>query len=143
MIGRLLLFVCAALALVSLGFAQPPATVPADSPAVSVLVTPAPTLAYDSAATPKVSQSFKATLLKAAEKAYRDKDISRLDLARIRIAAVLRPNILAEAQAVVTEEAVKEKAMTPADATVGTFDWSKLLDFIVKVLPMILALFGL
>jgi hypothetical protein len=142
MLPKVLSAVLLSLLLVPIVYAQD--VKPTDPPAIverSVLV-PA-TAPYDAAATPKVNRTFRATLLKAAEQAYRDKEISRFELARIRIASVLRPQVIAEAQAVATEEAVTAKVMSAQDAgAVTAFDWSKLLDFLIKILPLLLALFG-
>jgi hypothetical protein len=143
---RPLIYVLLALLFVAIGYAQAPDTKPAGPPALqSVLVPaiqPSAPASYDSAATPRINQTFRRTLVKAAENAYRAGDITRRDLAIIRVGSLIRPQAVAEAQAVATEEALQAKVITAADATAGSFDWGKLMDFLAKILPLLLALFG-
>lgn len=85
------------------------------------------------------SASFRKTLSKAAEAAFREGKISRWDLARLRLAIALRPRAIAEAQACCASEAYNAGLI--ADASIGEnygFDWTNLLAFIKEFLPLIL-----
>lgn len=95
------------------------------------------------AAAPAASKSFRATLSQAAEKAYRSGEITRWDLARIRLAISLRPKAIDECQACVTEEACAAGVMPMSAAGDGAFDWSTLAAFIKEWLPQILAIIKL
>lgn len=90
------------------------------------------------------SASFRKTLSAAAERAYRDKQISRWDLARIRMAILMRPAAIAEAQACVLEDAC-QAGMIPVGAAgdVAAVDWSKILSFVISKLPDIIAIIKL
>jgi len=128
--------------------AAEPASTTWDSPAfTATTLTAAPVAAAAAepvAATPAASKSFKATFLKAAEKAYRDGEINRWQLARLRMAAQFRPQVLAEAQAAVVDDAVEAGAMKPmGPAELAGFDWTQLLAFIQKLLPLILQIISI
>jgi hypothetical protein len=113
-----------------------------DTPAV-VVSTGEAAAAEAAAKTPSATASFRKTLSAAAEKAYRDKQITRWDLARIRLAITLRPRAIDEAQACVTDEACAAGVMPLAAAGDTAFDWGKLLEFIRQLLPEILAIIKL
>lgn len=92
---------------------------------------------------PAATKSFRKTLGDAAVQAYRDGQITRWDLARIRLAMLARPHAIDEAQACVTEEACAAGVMPMAAAGDGAFDWSKIISFIISKLPDILAIIKL
>jgi hypothetical protein len=116
--------------------------VPAESAAA-----PAPDKPAESAASAaaKSTESFKKGLLAAADKAYREKQISRLKLARVRIAVAFNRQAVAEMQETFLDEAVASGDIKPGDAMTGAIDFAKWIDIIQKFLPIllqILAIFG-
>jgi hypothetical protein len=147
MLPRLLLCLLAFVSLaLSPALAQPPAVNwSADTPtAAPPAVAPASVLVKaESTATPRVSASFKKTLSKAADEAYREGQITRWELARIRMAIAFRPEAVAEIQASCCDEAVAAGKMKPADGNASAFDWTALLDFIKQLLPLILQIISI
>lgn len=85
---------------------------------------------------------FKAALGKAATHAYRDGEISRVDLAKIRLAILLRPRVVAEAQQLVIDEGAKAGVIKQG-SDVAAIDWNAILAFIQALLPLILQLIEL
>lgn len=139
MLPRIVFLFCFAVMLCVPCFAQPPAQ--AQWPAVSApAATPA---AADAAAASKVSASFKKTLEAAAVKAWKEGEITRWELAKVRMAIAFRPDALVEIQASVTDDAVAAGKMKPADAKAAAFDWSSLLEFIKQLLPLILQIISI
>jgi hypothetical protein len=143
---RLLLCVCALVVLSLCGCAR--SLKAADSPARDAIVPvwAVQAQAVDAVAkTPAASASFKKTLSAAAEKAYRAGQITRWDLAKVRLAILVRPQAIAECQACVTEDAC-QAGMIPVGASddqVASFDWGQILSFVISKLPEILALLKL
>jgi hypothetical protein len=88
---------------------------------------------------PRATASFKKALSTAAEQAFKEKKITRWDLARVRLAIAMRPQALAEAQSCCAAEAY-DAGLIPdaADGELDGFDWSSLLSFIQEFLPLIL-----
>lgn len=116
-----------------------PATWPVVIPAGQSVEYPARTSTPDSAA-PAAARplQFRAALLAAAQDAHRDGKLTRWQLAKIRLAS-LNPKIAAELQDCVTDEAVSAGLIPEAAAAeAGSFDWSKLKELILKLLPLIL-----
>lgn len=98
-------------------------------------------LGLDAAAdkAPTATRSFKTALEKAAVDAYKAKQISRWDLARIRMALTFRPQAMAECQSCVVDQACSDGLMRGPDAAFKEgFDWNALLEFIKQLLPLIL-----
>lgn len=88
---------------------------------------------------PAATRSFKRALEQAAVDSYKAKQISRWDLARIRMALTFRPAAMAEAQACVIDQACSDGLMrAPADGLADAFDWNAILEFIRQLLPLIL-----
>jgi hypothetical protein len=89
----------------------------------------------------RVSRNFKAALQQAAEDACQAGEISRWELARVRLAIAFRPRAVAEVQGCVVDEACRAGKMS-ADAAAAAdgdgFDWNALLEFIRNLLPLIL-----
>jgi hypothetical protein len=80
----------------------------------------------------------------AATQAFRDGQISRWQLARLRMAIAFRPEAMAEAQACVIDQAVQDGLILDAGpATKDGFDWSGLLAFLKEFLPMILQIIAM
>lgn len=102
-----------------------------------------PTTATEATAAPRASASFKKTLDEAAAQAFKSGEITRWQLARIRMAIRFRPEAVAEIQAAVVDDAVAAGRMAPGDAISAAFDWTKLLDFIKQLLPIILQLISI
>jgi len=88
-------------------------------------------------ASPQQLQSFRKALISAAESSYRDGEISRLDVFKIRVAS-LNKEVLKKMHATVVEQASFEGKAEPAKV-----DWSTLLTFIKELLPIILELIKL
>lgn len=109
------------------------------APAVAA-VEPGAASADPAATLVTASPTFKKAVVKAAEESFRKGDINRWDLAKIRLCPARR---LAEAQSCVTDEAVRAGVMKPADVANANFDWSALLAFIEKLLPLILQLISI
>jgi hypothetical protein len=80
--------------------------------------------------------SFRKALIKASEEAYRDGEITRGELFKIRIASMNR-KALEQMHNAVAEQAIFE-GKSPA-----TLDWTTLLAFIKAALPIILELIKL
>jgi len=88
-------------------------------------------------------KSFAKTLRKAAKEAWRNGDLSRWDLAKVRLATRINPAGIQEAQAAVEDEAMAA-GLCMSNETFGEgFDWDALLAFITKLLPLILQLIAL
>lgn len=122
--------------------ARPSLSVP--TPAVTVTIPDSQLMMADALAkSPPATANFRKALGAAAEKAYRDGQISRWDLARLRMAILLRPKAIDEAQACVTDEACAAGAMPMSAAGEAGFDWSQILSFIITKLPDIIALIKL
>jgi hypothetical protein len=132
----ILLVPCFALA------ADAPATPGWTAPEAPVVAPAAPERdgVFAAAASPKFGQ----VLNQAATEAWRNGDISRGDLARIRLAVMLRPRVIAECQSCVMDEGI-QRGIVPSSAAdnVSAFDWTQLLAFIKELLPMILQIISL
>ncbi len=102
-----------------------------------------PTTATEATAAPKASAAFKKTLDEAAAQAFKSGEITRWQLARVRLAIRFQPAAVAEIQAAVVDDAVAAGRMAPGDAIAAAFDWAKLLDFIKQLLPIILQLISI
>lgn len=85
--------------------------------------------------TPQNLSGFRKNLVKAAEQSFSDKEISRLDLFRIRVAS-MNPAVLRKMHQACAEQVLSEKKV----ASYGALDWDKLLAFIKEILPIILEL---
>lgn len=128
--------------------ATPPVTVsvpasaytpPAASPDVAAAA--AATAADKPAA---ATRSFKRTLGDAATAAFREGQITRWQLARIRLAILVRPEAMAEIQASVIDQAVQDGVLRDgAPAALDGFDWSGLLAFIQQLLPLIMQIIAM
>lgn len=81
------------------------------------------------------SRAFKKALLEAARQARRSGEIS-LGQHLAVIAIAQRPARLAEMQSSVHELAIED-----GQATATAIDWMKLIEFIIKVLPELIAIF--
>jgi hypothetical protein len=83
-------------------------------------------------------KEFRKSLIKAAEQAFEDNEISRMDLIKVRFAS--RSNrVLKEMHQACAEQCL-------ADGVCGSYeaiDWQKLVDFIKVILPIILQLIAL
>ena len=94
----------------------------------------------------RVSKNFKSTLAAAADQAFQAGEISRWELARIRLAITFRPRVLAEVQGCVIDEACRAGKMAPQSAEAAEadgFDWAALLEFIKQLLPLILQIISI
>jgi hypothetical protein len=94
----------------------------------------------------RVSRNFKAALQQAAEDACQAGEISRWELARVRLAIAFRPRALAEVQGCVIDEACRAGKMAPQSAEAAEadgFDWAALLEFIKQLLPLILQIISI
>jgi hypothetical protein len=146
-----LLVACALLAVSLACFAgeAPTWAQPAVQQIQQLIPTPAPadqaTAAAASDAKPAAAtRGFKKALGDAAGQAYRDGQISRWQLARLRMAIAFRPEAMAEAQACVIDQAVQDGLIGDAGpATRDGFDWSGLLAFLKEFLPMILQIIAM
>ena len=96
---------------------------------------PAPVIAQEDA-TPQSLQSFRRSLIKAAEEARDAGEITRAELFKIRIASISRPALRQMQQAVV-EQATHEGKIV-AGTPIGAVNWENLLQFIKELLPIIL-----
>jgi hypothetical protein len=89
----------------------------------------------------RVSRNFKTALANAAEQACSTGEITRWELARIRLVITFRPRALAEVQGCVIDEGCKAGKILPQAAEAAQsdgFDWNALLEFIRNLLPLIL-----
>lgn len=78
-------------------------------------------------------QQFRRVLIKAAEQSFREGELSRVDLLRLRVAS-LSPAKLQQMQTACAEQAVQEgKAVS-----IAAIDWEKLAAFIKEILPVII-----
>jgi hypothetical protein len=75
-------------------------------------------------------------LIKAAEEAQSNGEITRGELFKIRIASISRPALRQMQQAVV-EQATHEGKIV-AGTPIGAVNWDNLLQFIKELLPIIL-----
>jgi hypothetical protein len=109
-------------------------TVPASAgPVVDALA------AADAERTPAATRGFKNTLNAAATAAFREGKITRWQLARLRLAITFRPDAMAEAQACVVDQGIQDGVLLDgSDAIKDGFDWSQLMAFIQRLLPLIL-----
>ena len=91
------------------------------------------------------SRNFARTLRTAAVEAYRAREISRWDLARINLATMFRQQALSEAQECVISEAVQSGRFSASEEEMRGpgFDWDALLEFIKELLPLILQIISL
>jgi hypothetical protein len=80
---------------------------------------------------------FRQAFLKAVKQARQDDKITALQHGRLVVAS-LRPRELANIQAFLHENAVQEGLATPA-----AIDWDNLIDFIERIIPLILQLIDL
>jgi hypothetical protein len=89
---------------------------------------------------------FRRVLLKAAQTAAAKKEISRADVVRLRVAS-LSPAFLAQAErlAVVQMAFSGEEVPTDADGKIeaAKIDWDALIEFIERLIPLILKLIDL
>lgn len=89
-------------------------------------------------------REFRRALVEAATQEYRAGNLSRLDLARVRMAAFLRPLAMREAQMAVADEAFAAGLVHDVGATEAfDFDWEKLIEFIKTILPLIIQIISL
>ena len=94
----------------------------------------------------RVSRNFKAALQQAAEDACQAGEISRWELARVRLAIAFRPRALEDVQGCVIDEACRAGKMAPQSAEAAEadgFDWAALLEFIKQLLPLILQIISI
>lgn len=92
----------------------------------------------------RATRSFKNALLTAASTAYQQGEISRVDLARVRFALLLRPRAVAEAQQACIDEGIKAGIIKDGVAAANdSFDWESLLAFIQALLPIILEIISI
>lgn len=88
---------------------------------------------------PAATRDFKRTLNAAATAAYKDGKLTRWQLARLRLAITFRPDAMAEAQACVIDQGIQDGVLKDGDDAVKDgFDWSRLLEFIKQLLPLIM-----
>lgn len=86
----------------------------------------------------KSLQEFRKTLLATAEKACKDKELSRLDLFRLRIATMNKATLEK------MHQACAEQVLVDGQATsYGAIDWTKLLAVFKEFLPILLELLKL
>ena len=125
---RFLLVLCAAF-LAAVTSVQP-STVVAQSPVVEEVS----------------NNKFRSALLKAAQSAAKSGELRRIDVIRLRV-ATLSPAFLEQAQelAVIQMAFSGEEVPTDADGKieVSRIDFEKLLDFLERLLPLILKLLDL
>lgn len=84
---------------------------------------------------------FREALLTAAEKAWDAGQIRMIDYFRLARLS-LRPSVQAEMKECVTKAAIKAGVVKPAAINASAFDWAKLIEFFMKILQMLLDLFG-
>lgn len=83
-------------------------------------------------------QSFRKTLLASAEAAVKAKELSRLDLFRLRIATMNKATLEK------MHQACAEQVLADGQAqSYGAIDWTKLIAFIKEMIPIILELIKL
>lgn len=82
--------------------------------------------------------SFRKALIASAEQAVKDKELSRLDLFRLRVATMNKATLEKMHQACAEQVLADGKA-----ASYGAIDWSKLITILKEVLPIILELIKL
>jgi len=83
-------------------------------------------------------REFRKSLIAAAEQSFKDDEISRMDLIKIRFSS--RSNrVLHEMHQACAEQALSEGIC----GSYGAIDWAKLIDFIKVILPIILQLIAL
>jgi hypothetical protein len=82
--------------------------------------------------------SFRKALLSSAEQAVKDKELSRLDLFRLRV-ATMNKNTLEKMHQACAEQVLSDGKA----ASYGAIDWSKLVTILKEVLPIILELIKL
>jgi hypothetical protein len=85
--------------------------------------------------------SFRRSLIKAAEEAHRDGEITRGELFKIRIASLSQPSLRKMQQSIVEQATFEGKIV--AGTPVGAIDWNALLQFIKEALPVILEIIKL
>ncbi len=118
----------------------------ADAPTTWVAPDAAAAAADDGMVAAAATEGFKASLNKAATKAFREGKISRTDLAKIRLTIMLRPRVTAELQATVLAEfeAAAASGAIPAGEMpamgAGAPDWVAIFELIMKYLPQIIEL---
>ena len=82
--------------------------------------------------------SFRKSLIAAAEKAVKDKELSRLDLFRLRVATMNKATLEK------MHQACAEQVLADGQAqSYGAIDWSKLLAAFKEFLPILLELIKL
>jgi hypothetical protein len=87
---------------------------------------------------PQSLASFRKALIATAEKACKDKELSRADLFRLRVASMHKPTLEK------MHQSCAEQVLSDGQAqSYGAIDWSKLASIIKEVLPIILELIKL
>jgi hypothetical protein len=90
------------------------------------------------------TRSFKKTLGDAATAAFKDGQITRWQLARVRMAIAFRAEAMAEIQAAVIDQAIQDGVLRDAGpAAMDGFDWSTLLAFIKEWMPFIMQIIAM
>jgi hypothetical protein len=110
-------------------------------------VSPVVSLAQVPDVVEEVSQNkFRSALLKAAQASAKSGELKRLDVIRLRV-ATLSPAFLKQAQelAVIQMSFSGEDVPTDADGKieVNRIDWEKLLEFLERLIPLLLKLMDL
>jgi hypothetical protein len=110
-------------------------------------VSPSVSLAQVPDIVEEVSQNkFRSALLKAAQASAKSGELKRLDVIRLRV-ATLSPAFLKQAQelAVIQMSFSGEDVPTDADGKieVNRIDWEKLLEFLERLIPLLLKLMDL
>lgn len=90
------------------------------------------------------TQKFTNVLKDAARAAWKDGAISRLDLARINLAIIFRPQAIAECQSALLDEATARGTITAnAAGDVSAIDWAALFALFIELMPLILQIIAL
>jgi hypothetical protein len=100
-----------------------------------------PSVIAQEEATPQSLSSFRRQLIKAAEDAQREGEITRAELFKIRVTSLSRPALVKMQQAVVEQATFEGKIV--AGTPISAIDWSSLLQFIKEALPIILEIIKL
>lgn len=87
-----------------------------------------------------MNKGFRGALVEAATQAFKNGTISRWDLLKIKLAILLRPKLIDELQAAVTDMAVEQGLCATGDVTAAAFDWTTLIALFIQLMPLILAL---
>lgn len=133
-----LVFACLVVSMLFGSYAMAQETICIDGkcyPVVSRTVVSQSTATAEASLLRSDSRAFKKALLEAARQARRSGEIS-LGQHLAVIAIAQRPARLAEMQSSVHELAIED-----GQATATAIDWMKLIEFIIKVLPELIAIF--